>query len=134
MAWPSDEWASEAAGSVGLLPEAPGLSGSVSLAVTEGTGRKRTEAGFHWRYQDGKPVDGEAGVDANADLVLLIAGEDAADLLSGQVEPSVAFMRGRLKATGDGGLLLGFLKSTTDSKFDTWRRRVAAGTPGAALS
>ena len=131
MEWLSDEWASAAAGSVGLLPEAPGASGSVSLAVTEGTGRKRTEAGFHWRYVDGKPVEGAAGVEPNADLALLVAADDAIELLSGQVEPSVSFMRGRLKATGDGGLLLGFLRSTTDSKFDAWRQKVAAGTPAA---
>jgi hypothetical protein len=35
-------------------------------------------------------------------------------------------MRGRLKASGDGGLLLGFLRSTTDSKFVAWREKVAA--------
>ena len=132
MEWLSDEWANAAAGSVGLLPEAPGASGTVSMAVTEGTGRKRTEAGFHWRYRDGKPVEGVAGVDPNADLVLLVANEDAVELLSGKVDPSVSFMRGRLKASGDGGLLLGFLKSTTDSKFDAWRRKVAAGTPAGA--
>jgi putative sterol carrier protein len=121
-----DEWASEAADAVSLLPDAPGLSGTVSFAVTEGTGRKRQEAGFHWRYHEGKPVDGAAGVDADADLVLLIAGDDAVDLLSGQVEPSVSFMRGRLKASGDGGLLLGFLRATTDAKFESWRRTIGA--------
>ena len=131
MEWLSDQWASAAAGFVSLLPEAPAASGSVSLAVTEGTGRKRTEAGFHWRYQDGKPVEGAPGVDPNADLVLLVAGDDAVELLSGQVEPSVSFMRGRLKASGDGGLLLAFLRSTADSKFDAWRQKIAAGTPAA---
>ncbi|HEX4864856.1 MAG TPA: SCP2 sterol-binding domain-containing protein [Acidimicrobiales bacterium] len=121
-----EEWASEAAGVVSLLPDAPGVSGTVSFAVTEGTGKKRQEAGFHWRYEDGKAIDGAAGVDADADLVLLIAGEDAVDLLSGRVEPSVSFMRGRLKASGDGGLLLGFLRATTDSRFDSWRKRIGA--------
>ena len=126
MDWVGDQWASEAADAVGLLPDAPGLSGTVSFAVTDGTGRKRQEAGFHWRYHEGKPVDGAAGVDADADLVLLVAGDDAVDLLSGQVEPSVSFMRGRLKASGDGGLLLGFLRATTDAKFESWRRRIGA--------
>lgn len=121
-----DEWASEAADAVSLLPDAPGLSGTVSFAVSEGTGRKRQETGFHWRYQEGKPVDGAAGIDADADLVLLIAGDDAVDLLSGQVQPSVSFMRGRLKASGDGGLLLGFLRATTDAKFESWRRTIGA--------
>ena len=126
MDWLNDEWASDAAGTVELLPEAPGLSGTVSFAVAEGTGKKRLEAGFHWRYTDGKALDGAPGVDAGADLVLLVAGADAVDLLSGQVEPSVSFMRGRLKASGDGALLLGFLRSTTDDRFKAWRKKVAA--------
>ena len=127
MDWMNDEWASDAAGTVELLPEAPGLSGTVSFAVAEGTGKKRLEAGFHWRYSDGKALDGEPGVDAGADLVLLVAGDDAVDLLTGAVEPSVSFMRGRLKASGDGALLLGFLRSTTEAGFEAWRKQVGAG-------
>jgi SCP-2 sterol transfer family len=124
--WLDDEWASDAAGAIALLPDAPGLAGTVSFAVSEGTGRKRREAGFHWRYEDGKAVEGAPGVDAEADLVLLVAGEDATDLLSGQVEPSVSFMRGRLKASGDGGLLLGFLRSTAEPKFESFLQKVGA--------
>ena len=126
MDWADSEWASEAAAAVSLLPEVPGMSGTVSFAVAEGTGRKRSEAGFHWRYERGKAVEGEPGVNADADLVLLIAGSDADDLLSGNVEPSVSFMRGRLKASGDGAILLGFLRSTAQPEFETWRRKVAA--------
>jgi hypothetical protein len=126
MDWFGDEWASGAADSVEMLPEAPGLTGSVSMAVSEGSGRNRREAGFHWRYDHGKPVDGKPGVDPDANLVLLVAGDDAVDLLSGRLEPSVSFMRGRLKASGDGGILLGFLKSTTDAKFSAWREKVAS--------
>lgn len=126
MDWLGEEWASEAAAAVGMLPYAPGESGTVSFAVAEGTGKKRKEAGFHWRYDEGKAVDGEAGVDPEADLVLLIADADATELLSGLVEPSVSFMRGRLKASGDGGLLLGFLRSTTDPKYESWRKKVGA--------
>ena len=124
--WLGDDWASGAAGATGLLPQAPGSSGTVSFAVSEGSGKKRREAGFHWRYDNGKAIDGAAGVDADADLVLLLAGDDAVELLSGRVEPSVAFMRGRLKASGDEGLLFRFLRSTTDSRFGAWREKVAA--------
>jgi hypothetical protein len=47
------------------------------------------------------------------------------EVVSGTVEPSVAFMRGRLKAAGHGGLLLGFLESTRSDAFQTWRRGMA---------
>ena len=121
--WMSVEWAEAAALLTDLLPDVPGAGGSVSLAVGGG---RRQEAGFHWSYQNGKAAPGSAGVDASADLALLVAGEDAIELLKGEVEPSVAFMRGRLKASGDGQLLLGFLKSTTSRDFDGWRQAVAA--------
>lgn len=119
----SPEWAEAAAPLTDLLPEIPGAEGTVSFAVSGG---RRQEAGFHWSYQNGKAAPGVPGVDASAGLVLLAAGDDAIAVLKGEVEPSVAFMRGRLKASGEGGLLLGFLKSTTSPEFAGWRRAVAA--------
>ena len=119
----SAEWADAAAPLTELLPDVPGAVGSVSLAVSGG---RRQEAGFHWSYDAGKAKPGAAGIDGAADLVLLLAAPDAIDVLKGDVEPSVAFMRGRLKASGDGGLLLGFLKSTVDPAFSDWRDKVRA--------
>ena len=125
-AWMSPEWAEAAAPLTDLLPEVPGAGGTVSFAVSGG---RRQEAGFSWGYENGKAAPGVAGIDASADLALLVAADDAIEVLRGDVEPSVAFMRGRLKASGDGQLLLGFLKSTTSREFDGWRRAVAALAP-----
>jgi len=123
VAWMSEAWAAAAASTTPALPEVAGAEGTVSLAVSAG---RREESGFHWRYEGGKPLVGSAGIDASADLVLLLAADDALAFFKGEVEPSVAFMRGRLKASGDGGLLLGFLKSTELEGFELWRRQVAA--------
>jgi hypothetical protein len=126
------EWAAAAAELWPYLPPAPGAEGTVRLAVALAP---RREVAFHWRYEGGKVVDGGAGgdvgvgADGAAGVGLTLAAADATELLSGQVEPSVSFMRGRLKASGDGVLLLAFLSSTTDGGFDEWRRR-AAGLAG----
>jgi hypothetical protein len=40
------------------------------------------------------------------------------------VEPSVAYMRGRLKAAGDGALLLAFLESTAGDGREAWLERL----------
>lgn len=133
----SAEWAAEAAELWPYLPPAPGAEGTVRLAVAVAP---RREVAFQWRYRGGEAVAGGAGGtaaggagadggtgaggDGEAELALTLAAADASDVLSGQVEPSVAFMRGRLKASGDGGLLLAFLSSTTDGGFDEWRRRL----------
>jgi SCP-2 sterol transfer family len=120
--WLSQEWADEAAGLASQLPPIPGASGSISFTVSAGS---RKEVHFHWPYREGVAGEGASGPQADADLVLTLAGPDAVEVLSGRVEPSVAFMRGRLKAAGDGGLLLGFLESTRSDAFETWRRGIA---------
>ncbi len=63
-----------------------------------------------------------AGAAPDADLTLQIGRADAQAVATGQVEPSVAYMRGRLKATGDGALLLGLLASTATDGYQEWRR------------
>ena len=119
----TSDWA-EATGELWpYLPPAPGANGTVRLAVALAP---RKEVAVHWRYEDGRVVAGGAGDDGEPVLSLSMAAADAGEVLSGWVEPSVAFMRGRLKATGDGGLLLAFLSSTNDDGFGEWRRRTGA--------
>lgn len=117
----SPEWAGEAAALWSLLPPAPGGEGTVSLGIATAP---RKEVSLHWRYEGGRVVDGGAGTAAEPTLSLSLSAADAPDVLSGRVEPSVAFMRGRLKATGDGSLLLAFLSSTTTEGFEAWRERI----------
>jgi putative sterol carrier protein len=119
----TDEWATEVARLASELPPIPGTSGTISLTVS---GARRKETSLHWRYDSGTACKGEQGSKADADLVLTIAAADAVDVISGAVEPSVAFMRGRLKASGNGGLLIGFLASTTAQGYEAWREQVAA--------
>jgi SCP-2 sterol transfer family len=121
--WLTQEWAADAASLASGLPPIAGASGSISLTVSAG---KRKEVHFHWSYENGVAGDGVPTSQPDADVVLTLASPDAVDIFAGAVEPSVAFMRGRLKAAGDGGLLLGFLQSSTTSRFQVWRQRVAA--------
>lgn len=130
----TEEWAAHAGEQWPALPPAPGASGVVTLVVSTGP---RREVAFHWRYEEGTAVSGGPGPgsapaapgsgsarDAGGDLVLTVSVADAGEILSAAVAPSVAFMRGRLKASGDGGLLLAFLASTEDPAFAGWLRRV----------
>jgi hypothetical protein len=111
------EWAESVSELVTALPPLEAGSGSVALTVSAGRGKEVTVA---WSYPPGAP----AAPGAEPDLALTISADDAAAVFSGEVEPSVAFMRGRLKASGDGALLLGFLKSTTTPEFAAWLKRV----------
>lgn len=127
--WLGPEWAEQAGALFDRLPTAGGANGTVCLAVATAP---RREVAIHWRYEDGRAVSGASGVAADADLSLSMAAADAREVFSGRVEPSVAFMRGRLKASGDGALLLSFLRSTAEPSFVAWREAVAgvAAVPG----
>jgi hypothetical protein len=122
--WLSEEWLKEVAALAGDRPPVPGGNGTVSLAVTGAPGG---EVAYHWSYRDGVPGNGGVGPVVDAELSLSIAYADAQAVASGEVEPSVAYMRGRLKASGDGALLLGLLASTATERYREWRQRVTAG-------
>lgn len=124
--WLSPEWAAEVAALHDLLPAAGEAEGTVCLAFQVAP---RKEVSVCWTYEGGKVSSGGLGPKPDAGLQLTLAAADAADVLSGRVEPSVAFMRGRLKASGDGGLLLAFLESTTAEGFSAWRDGVAGLAP-----
>ena len=121
--WASSSWAAEAAERYRLLPDAGEVNGTVNFSVVVAP---RREVSFHWSYEAGKPVGGGAGFDPEAQLSLSADARDAGEILAKQVRPEVAFMRGRLKATGQGDLLLAFLRSCSDRRFDEWRERVAS--------
>ena len=117
--WLSEEWLQDVAAGSAARPPVPGATGTVSVAVTGGP---HGDAVYHWSYRDGVPGDGAVGAAGDADLALVIAYADARPVAAGEVEPSVAYMRGRLKATGDGALLLGLLASTATEGYRQWRQ------------
>jgi hypothetical protein len=125
-AWLSDEWLKEVAALSDARPGVPGANGTISVAITGGPGG---DVSYHWSYRDGDPGGGGIGATAGADLSLIIGHADARAIATGEVEPSVAYMRGRLKASGDGALLLGFLASTGTDAYREWRQRVSASDP-----
>jgi hypothetical protein len=86
----------------------------VALVIGD-TGRSRradamAPAEYRWRWQGSQPEPlgdtGSAEAAGDADLTLRLSAEDARLVQEGRLEPSVAFMQGRLKAEGDHALLL----------------------------
>jgi hypothetical protein len=120
----SEAWLQEVAARADGRPLVPGANGTVSVAITRGPGG---DVYYHWSYRDGVPGSGAIGAASDADLSLIIERTDAEEVAAGLVEPSVAYMRGRLKASGDGALLLGLLASTATDSYREWRQ----GTVGA---
>ena len=119
-------------------------SGLVTLVVGDTTrtgasrARSRAAAGARSQPQDGKaaspwtfwwssggPGPVPAGRDGQPDLTLTLSPGDAQLVKKGELEPSVAFMQGKLKTSGDNALLLSVLAwSTTPAFADAFGRSV----------
>lgn len=71
----------------------------------------------------GEVSGGSAGA-AEAQATLSLAAADAWAILSGELAPSVAFMRGVLKTAGDPGLVLDVLALSATDVFESWRKEL----------
>ena len=87
--------------------------GTVEILVMRG---RETLRHSRLRYADGVctpcGASGDGPGDGGADLTLMLTEADAAATSTRDLDPSVAFMRGRLKAEGDFGLLIAVLSAT----------------------
>jgi len=101
--WLSDAWVAETAATIDLASPFAAL---VQITVTCTAGG---DVRFHRIYEDGHVVGGGPGPAKGPDVALTLPEVDARDVLEGRLDPSVAFMQGRLKTSGDNGLLLGLL-------------------------
>jgi hypothetical protein len=80
-----------------------------------------TPGPVQWSCGWGKDGPGPVtpGCDGEPDLTLGLSPEDARSVQQGQLVPSVAFMQGRLKTSGDNELLLRVLAWTATTAFQT---------------
>jgi putative sterol carrier protein len=68
------------------------------------------------------------GALSDADVTLTVPYADAVAIARGELEPSVAFMQGRMKTGGDPGKLLELLAATATASFRDGLERVARST------
>ena len=124
-AWLTPEWFDEACRLGADCPERPGLSGTVECELTGGPQRS---VPCHFVVESGHPANAAAGRAEAPDLSLTVSWEDGAALVTGALDPSVAFMQGRLKVGGSMDLWLGLLPVTSSEPYREFCRRLAAVT------
>jgi SCP-2 sterol transfer family len=76
------------------------------------TGGPDGDVSFWTRIERGRTVEAALGTVDKPDLTLMAAYADAERQAAGEVEPSAAYMQGRLKAEGDMTKLFALLKAT----------------------
>jgi hypothetical protein len=101
--WLSEEWLIQSAAAVALGRE---FDGVVQVTVT---GRPGGELRYYRTYGEGRVVGGGLGATEDPGVALTLPEAEAREILEGRLDPSVAFMQGRLKTAGDNGLLLDYL-------------------------
>lgn len=76
------------------------------------TGGPDGDVSFWTRIERGRTVEAALGTVDKPDLTLMAAYADAERQAAGEIEPSAAYMQGRLKAEGDMTKLFALLKAS----------------------
>ena len=92
---------------------APGPTATVQVVVT---GASEGDGKWHVRLDDGVVAEAAAGTVAAPDLTLTVAYPEGAAMAAGELDPSVAFMQGRMKTAGDPGLVLDVLAGAAQAR------------------
>jgi putative sterol carrier protein len=115
----SDDWCA------GIAADAPGAD-DVGIEITVLGG---PDGDVKWQVAvAGGTVSAAAGPRPGAEVSLTVPYDDMVAILRGELQPSVAFMRGTMKTAGDQGALLVVLAATATTEFAAQRASVATST------
>jgi putative sterol carrier protein len=109
----------------GIAADAPGAD-DVGIEITVLGG---PAGDVKWQVEvAGGTVSAAPGPRPGAEVALTVPYDDMVAILHGDLQPSVAFMRGTMKTAGDHGALLVALAATATPEFRAQREAVAAAT------
>ena len=119
----ADGWSAPVRAELHGLAGPPSLEGTVRVDVTGGADGDWTA---HARFGGGRLADLGPGAGEGPDVTVTLTFEDARAVLVGDLDPSVAFMQGRMKVAGDMGLVLDLLALAATDAARGCRERIAA--------
>jgi hypothetical protein len=123
--WLSAEWFDRTKAAAAGVVVCPGLSGSIQSQLIGGP---EGDASFYWVLEDGRIRDGAPGSVADPDVTLTVPRADALAIWQGDLDPSVAFMQGRLKVVGSMGMMLSLLPAWRTSASQDLRQSIVKAT------
>ncbi len=121
-AWLTPEWFDRVRALASELPARAGQSGRIQQHITGGPDG---DVACYWVLEDGHPTSAAAGTVDAPDLTLSLSWSDAAAVQAGTLDPSVAFMQGRMKVVGSMALVLDLLSVAREPERVEIHRRVA---------
>jgi putative sterol carrier protein len=120
--WLSTEWFDETRAVVSDQLGCPDLSAKVQLEMSGGPDGSTS---YHWVLEDGRLISIGGGTVTGADVTLSMNWDDAVAMHQGTLDPSVAFMQGRMKVVGSMEIVLALLALTASAAFGELRGQVA---------
>jgi putative sterol carrier protein len=123
--WLSDAWFEQARTAAVALAERPGLTARVQRQIIGGPDG---DVACYWVLEDGRPTAAAIGAVDSPDVTLTLSWSDAAAIQSGSLDPSVAFMQGRMKVVGSMAVTMDLLQVAREPDGQALLRQMAAFT------
>ncbi len=121
----TQEWLDRQQEETEALEPRTGASASIQYDVTGGPDGP---VSFHTRLENGRISENCVGTDDEADFTMVMPFDEFVAVARGDADPTVGFMQGRVKVTGNIGRMLSVLPATTSEPWRAAMRRVAADT------
>jgi SCP-2 sterol transfer family len=117
----SADWHELAERLASSLPVRPGVSAIVACVVS---GSPTGDVRYSQEVQDGRVVAQALGERPGADFTVTSTWDDAVQILSGDLDPNVAFMQGRMKVAGNMAKLMALLPLTVSEEYRAMQLRL----------
>jgi predicted lipid carrier protein YhbT len=106
-------------------PVRPGATAKLQYVVTGGPDG---DLKYYWVLEDGKLLESQLGVIADADITMTLSYEDSVAIAQGELDANAAFMQGRMKAAGNMGTLMQLLPVTQSPEYRGLQEQLRSGT------
>jgi putative sterol carrier protein len=106
----------------------PSLAGRTATIHFDVTGGPDGDTSCRWAIKDGHLSVGEADGAGSADVVLTMESAVAESIRGGELDPNVAFMRGRMKAAGSMEVLMALLPVSRSGEFRNLLPQITSNT------
>ncbi len=120
--WLSPEWFDQTRA---LVAEEAPFSGLSARIQAEITGGPDGDVACYWAINEGHLETGASGKIDGPDITLTLSWKDASSIGRGDLNPSVAFMQGRLKVGGSMGAMITLLTAMNTPEYQLLGQKIA---------
>lgn len=118
----TQEWHDESRRMAEGQPERPGASARMQYVVTGAPDGE--DVRYYWVLENGKLLESALGELEDSEITLTQSWADAVAVQKGELDPSAAFMQGRIKVTGNMAKLMSLLPITGSPEYKALQEEI----------